>query len=232
MFDGSEGRLTAELSARCRKCTGCLAYRRVLWTARAMDEVAAANRTWFGTLTFSPESQFIIKCRAELAVQRRRREPFSSLRPSEQFVELCRYSNEEVTKFLKRVRKNSGVPLRYLLVSEAHKSGRPHHHVLLHEPGEPVRKATLEAAWQKLGFSKFKLVDRDRGSAAYVCKYLSKDAQTRVRASQHYGRAYYVRALSERVVEVTRELVGREGTGGPTDERKSPPTPQGTPCEK
>lgn len=94
----------------------------------------------------------------------------------------------ELTKYLKRVRKESGVKLRYLLVAEAHKSGAPHYHLLIHEAGlAPVRHAVLSRQW-KLGFSKYNLV-KDNRAAFYVTKYLAKSALARVRASQGYGQA-------------------------------------------
>lgn len=216
MFDRTGGPLTAEVSARCRRCGNCLAHRRRLWTARAMDEIAAARRTWFGTLTFHPEAQFVYRLRAEAACQKRRREAFSSLDAAEQFKYLVDHSGPEVTKFMKRVRKRASVPLRYLLVSERHKSGDPHFHLLLHEPREPVRKRLLEECWQH-GFSHWRLVERDRGAATYACKYLAKEAETRVRASKRYGQAYYEACVTERLQEATRIVAEKV-----TDADKSP----------
>lgn len=178
---------TAYVSVRCRKCSKCLAKRAKLWTARAIDEIAAANRTWFGTLTLSPEQQFRFRCLADRAVTLGGTR-WRSLDETEQFKETVKQINPELTKFLKRARKNSGAVLRYLLVTEAHKSGLPHFHLLLHEHEHTATKVVLEAAW-KLGFSKFKLVDQDKRASVYVCKYLAKSAITRVRASGKYGTA-------------------------------------------
>lgn len=93
----------------------------------------------------------------------------------------------EITKYLKRVRKKSGAPLRYILVAEAHKSGLPHYHMLIHEcdPSRQVRHKDLTAAWS-WGFTRFKLVETSN-TAWYVCKYLSKAQLARVRASVRYG---------------------------------------------
>lgn len=92
----------------------------------------------------------------------------------------------EIGKFLKRVRKNTGAKLRYLLVAEPHKSGLPHFHMLIHQCDThiPVRYDDLKSQW-RLGFSAWKLTDYK--SASYVCKYLSKSLRARVRASQAYG---------------------------------------------
>lgn len=196
-FEGGNA-LPFTLTARCRKCEACLAHRRRLWTARAVDEIEAARRTWFGTLTVSPEQRFALTMRAEKARLRAGRETVSSLTAPEQFELLSSELGSEVTKWLKRVRDVAPGPLRYLLVMEAHKDGFPHAHILVHEVGEPIAKRMLQAKW-RFGFSHFKLVGDDPGAATYVCKYLAKDALARVRASQHYGRAAKVRALTERL---------------------------------
>lgn len=125
--------------------------------------------------------------------------------------------NRELTLWLKRVRKNSGCQFRYLAVTEIHTgegrsaikdpetrshciTGFPHLHLLVHEvPGQPLLKKFLAGRqvagrWEtlptwKLGFTKWKLLppdDRKKG-AMYLCKYLSKAMDARVRASEHYG---------------------------------------------
>ena len=114
---------------------------------------------------------------------------FDALSNDKQFQARHQAIGPELTKFLKRVRKESAAMLRYCLVAEAHKSGLPHYHLVVHETGgEPVRHKTLQGQW-KLGYSNWKLVDiNDSGkTAAYVAKYLSKSALARVRASKHYG---------------------------------------------
>ena len=116
---------------------------------------------------------------------------FEALSPDEQFVERHASVSVELTKWVKRLRKNYGAPLRLLLVAEAHKSGLPHYHGLIHEqsPDHPLRHALLSESW-RLGFTKFKLVPPDEGARRtswYVCKYLTKDNRARVRASVDYG---------------------------------------------
>lgn len=202
VLDRGQSPLAITLEARCRKCEACLAHRRRLWTARAVDEITASRRTWFGTLTVSPENRVALRYRAEKARLRASREQLSSLGPDEQFRILAAQLSVEATKWLKRVRAQAGVPLRYLLVTEAHKSGDPHMHILLHETADPVTKRLLEAQW-KYGFSHWRLVEQDRKAAVYVCKYLAKDALTRVRASSRYGQPALVRSLTERVSDVS-----------------------------
>jgi len=192
-----------ELEVRCRKCGWCLMQRRHLWAHRAIEEYQRSARTWFGTLTLSPESHFraltharhqttgevkyLGKGRVDYGPGRRSPVPWDDLSSQEKFCMLVKEHGHELTNFVKRVRKNSGAPMRYLMVAEAHKSGLPHFHILVHEADFmlPVRKAVLKAAWTE-GFTKWSLVTDPR-AAAYVCKYLAKDALTRVRASVRYG---------------------------------------------
>lgn len=82
------------------------------------------------------------------------------------------------------------VPFKYALVAEAHKTGLPHYHLLISESDDakPLRARHIKESWRS-GFSNVKLVaqeDRNR-AVSYVCKYLSKSALARVRASVGYG---------------------------------------------
>lgn len=96
---------------------------------------------------------------------------------------------KELTLWLKRVRKQSAASIRYLLVCEAHKSGLPHYHILVHQVGEvPVLKKHLED-WPH-GFTQWKLVNDLTSTSGYVTKYLLKEARARLRASVRYGRYY------------------------------------------
>ena len=177
--------LIIDLWVPCRKCGRCLQARASEWTRRAMVETTRRVRTWFGTLTMDPHWHSLAVMRA-----RSKHSDWSTLTEERQFGALVREVSAELTKYLKRVRKRSGAPLRYILVAEKHSeqlAGLPHFHLLIHEldADTPVRKAVLKDEW-KLGFSRWKLADR--WSARYVCKYLAKEASTRVRASKDYGR--------------------------------------------
>lgn len=179
--------LCVRLWVRCRRCDKCLARRAMRWQFAAKSETGEATRTWFGTLTLSPEEQFLAltRARAKLAVSG---VDYDALPFGEQFGLLVGAINPIVTKYLKRVRKESGVPLRYLIVAERHKSGLPHFHMLVHErvAGACVKERTLSKQW-RAGFSKWRLV-HDVRQATYLCKYLSKTLAARVRASQGYGK--------------------------------------------
>lgn len=191
VYSGGGGPLIIELVAKCRKCDHCLAKRSAHWRLRALAEWRVAPRTWMVTLTFAPEHHF-----RALTVIRQRLDAqgidFDRLSGEEQFAERVRETGRECTRWLKRLRKGGQgydpAPFRYLLVAEAHKSGLPHWHALLHEidPIRPVRHAAIKRAWWS-GFSDVKLV-LDPKAATYATKYLSKDALARVRASVGYGK--------------------------------------------
>ncbi len=177
---------TVYMTVRCRKCDPCRAARAATWRLRASAETQAAVRTWFGTLTLKPELQFwALTCA-------RRKETlqgvdFDALPYGEQFTLRHHVITKEITKYLKRIRKGSGAPLRYLLVCEAHKSGLPHYHMLVHETNPLMQVAwdILDREWF-LGHSQWKLVT-DKAQSTYLCKYLGKSLKARVRASQFYG---------------------------------------------
>lgn len=182
------------MEVRCRKCPACLRTRAYEWRTRATAEIGASWRTWFGTLTLRPEEHYLAELRASAALLRRG-VSLAELSPQEQFAERHRAISDDITKWLKRVRKISGSKLRYCLVVEAHKSGLPHYHILVHEVSQdlPVTKRQLQSQWL-YGFTQFKLVE-DSKAAAYVTKYLHKSAQARVRASLHYGK--YALSIAE-----------------------------------
>jgi len=178
----------AEISVPCRKCAVCLRRRQMIWGARGAHEIGASVRTWFGTLTARPDVQHLWLARARRAV-RQQCDDFEKLSQSKQFALLAQQQGAEVTRYIKRVRFESKVAIRYLVVAEAHKSGMPHAHMLLHERDYPVRKEMLDRQWL-VGFSKWRLVPQDNISEAfYISKYLAKSSVARVRASASYGRA-------------------------------------------
>lgn len=199
--------LLVDLMVPCRKCAKCLATRAREWTRRAFVETTTRPRTWFGTFTMDPYIHSLAMMRV-----RQRNANWAEMTKEQRFAALVREASPELTRYLKRVRKRSGAPLRYLLVAEEHSqqlAGLPHFHILIHEmdADTPVRKSILKGEW-KLGFSRWKLADQ--WSARYVCKYLAKEASTRVRASRDYGRGddrSAVDRLSGRRLIGLREMV-------------------------
>lgn len=156
------------VTVRCRKCAACRTAKRRMWTMRAMREFEFSNRTWFLTLTYNADQRF----RLSLIAAKLRGDVVAA-------------SNVQVTKFLKRLRKNTGLPVRQLVVHELHKDGTPHVHMLLHDLSGGLQKRAIQREWFH-GFSLAKL--GDKATAFYVCKYIAKDAVARVRASIAYGR--------------------------------------------
>lgn len=217
-FEGkSNSKVPVSFDSRCRKCENCLAHRRRLWTARASDELKAAHRTWFATLTIRPEDRFVASMHAASTAARAGHGSWTSMSAENQFRYLVKHLNTEIDKYLKRVRKN-GAPFRYLLVSEAHKDGFPHFHLLIHEAALPLTKRLLENNW-RLGYSQFRLVNNaDPRSAFYVCKYLAKSALTRVRASKRYGRAELIRAATEAMTRIADTVTTGPVPGVPKGE--------------
>lgn len=183
---GEKYTLYLDMDTPCRKCAPCLKRRAAKWRLLANREMAMANRNWFGTLTLSPSAHFkaYLKACSDYA---KRGTDLDLCGTDEQFQARVTEIGREITKWLKRVRKNSGAQIRYLLVTEPHKSGLPHFHVLVHQCSDvPVLKRHLKQAW-RLGFSDFKLVEAHHKASNYVAKYLSKSLRARVRASQRYG---------------------------------------------
>lgn len=179
--------LQIDLEVRCRKCTNCLRQRRAQWSARAITEYGSAVRTWLGTFTLSPEEHDLV-----LNLARRKAylngNDFDLLNADEQFMARHAGISRYLTLWLKRIRK--GNPnFRYMFVCEAHKSGLPHYHALIHETrlSSPIPKRFLQSKWPH-GFSSFKLLPIDESRrATYACKYLNKSVLARVRASISYG---------------------------------------------
>jgi len=180
--------LEVTLHTRCRRCGACRKLRQRQWTRRAANEWRGSARTWFVTLTANPETR--LRWHYAAAVARARAGvDFEGEPANEKFRWLCKYgAGPEITRFLKRVRKNSGAPMRYFLVGEMHKDGNPHFHALLHEGDfeRPIRKAVIKTAW-RCGFSKV-VLSRTERAALYTAKYLGKEnLPVRIRASSRYG---------------------------------------------
>lgn len=202
-----DGVAVAYYDVRCRKCPECLRHRQRLWKARGIAECAVSTRTWFGTLTVNPVERVRWLYRAQLRNDRRHGDRWETYDSDERYRRIAEIGHIEITLALKRLRKASGKRFRYLLVSEAHEDGFPHFHMLLHEHHGNISKRSLEAAWHS-GFSQWRLVDTgDSRVVGYVCKYLSKSALTRVRASQRYGQGSAIAPLlAERLMDASEVL--------------------------
>lgn len=184
---GPSARTTAYLSVRCRKCGPCLKQRGKVWATRGQLELVAAERSWFGTLTLRPHERFMSRLKAD-AYLASRGVRWHDLDATEQFKEIARVLRREFQLFLKRVRKQSGARLRYVMTTEAHADGFPHLHLLLHEYEGRCTKRLLEQQWQ-LGISHWRVVNAlDHKVPWYVAKYLTKSILAKPVASLRYGR--------------------------------------------
>lgn len=174
----------------CRKCSVCLKRRAAHWRIRAKLETALSHRTWFATFTLNPQERFKVDIQRSGGIVRELRSigAISSFITEDQlFTDRHLVIGKLFTNYFKRLRKNTRVSPRYLLVAERHADGWPHYHALLHEREIPITKRQLEAEW-KHGFTSFKLVQRDDPAVSnYVCKYIAKQALARIRASLRYG---------------------------------------------
>lgn len=189
---GARTPLEVEYEVRCRRCEACLRYRSRCWRDRALAEFrhseALGCRAWLGTFTFAPEKHYQAACAARYECSRQSVD-FDALSDSEKLDKLLKhYYGPHLTRFLARVRKQ--VRIRYLLVCELHQSGLAHFHAVIFETdaGAPLSERMLRGAWRQahLGFCRFNLC-RTSAGAAYVCKYISKSAVARIRASGDFG---------------------------------------------
>lgn len=176
------------MTMRCRQCDNCLQYRAWLWTGRACAEIAASSRSWFGTMTLAP-SEHLRSLQLARVHEGQSGGDLDFESADYQFGARHREISRWITTYVKRVRKAAGAGLRLMVVCEAHKSGLPHYHALLHETADSKASERLLRRQWVHGFSMFKLVEKDlAGKAAwYVAKYLNKSTRARVRASVDYG---------------------------------------------
>jgi hypothetical protein len=157
--------MTGTLVVPCGRCAVCLARRQREWAHRMKAELELAKKTWLVTLTYRPSARGMLK------------ERYGVLSAEE--WEKALYS--DVQKWVKRLRHHASDGVRYCVISEEHRDGWLHWHLLLH--GDLKRKEIRLGHWPH-GFVDARLVKGD--APAYVSKYLVKTGR-RVRASLGYG---------------------------------------------
>lgn len=219
---------------RCRSCAWCLTQRRALWAGRAASELLRAPRTWFVTLTLSPENHAKMLATAIVAGRTADTED-ATFRARHWAI------SREITRYFKRLRK-AGHVFRYALVCERHDGkgpsrpgaqtvrGMPHYHLLVHEvvgargmdcvpvlrddgsilhdkSGRLYYEGSLSKHWRH-GHVVIKEVDQTSVGAAahYLAKYLAKDARARVRASRGYGADFCVNQLNSRPQDIASQF--------------------------
>lgn len=214
-FTGGRSTIHLDIGTRCRRCDNCLRVRRLSWRYRVREEVRRGARNWWGTLTLAPavHYQMLVAARRN---SERRSVPWASLSDEERFMAVAGTSLKEVTKYLKRVRKASKVSFRYVLVTERHKSGLPHFHLIVHESElKTIPHRILSGQWNgknfALGFEKWRLIpfDDEERHVNYVTKYISKSLASRVRASQRYGEQQLQATVGAVVADLRSRLNGR-----------------------
>jgi len=170
-----EGSISLEIEhwAPCRSCEKCLLFRQLQWAERMTQELQAAPRSWFVTLTFS-----------EIHLAGIISEAYQKYgKASAREIELAAYAH--VQKYLKRLRKTCG-KFRFCAVPEyGDESGRLHYHLLVHETGHgAVLHRHLDGQWRS--HTQANLVKSAAACGRYVSKYLTKNF-SRIRSSQWYG---------------------------------------------
>lgn len=177
-----------DLYVRCRKCPACLRARAAHWRMRIRFEVMASLSTWFVTYTVKPD--WHVRWTYEVE------QKYSG---DAVFAALCRREYRELTLAHKRLRR-AGHNFRFVAVTERHKSGWPHFHVLYHQIVPSLTTRVLAGnrfegvepmAWP-FGFVSAKLVRQDIEQevspvVGYIAKYLVKSPDAQIRASLHYG---------------------------------------------
>ena len=108
--------MTVEIEVKRRRCPACLRARARYWAQRCQYEISRSSRTWFGTLTLSPHNHYLMLARAQHLLAGRG-VSFEGLSPPEQFAERHAQISQEITLWVKRIRKNSGAKLRLYLIS-------------------------------------------------------------------------------------------------------------------
>lgn len=155
--------LHADIYVRCRKCNECADHKRRVWQARALFEFANCERTWFLTCTMA----------------------FHARLEADTSGDPVKWIRREAQLFMKRIRKNTGLHIRYLCAVERHKDGTPHLHFLIHDMTGFLVKRAIQSEWRH-GFSNCKLAEKD--NVFYVTKYIVKDLQGgRIPCSLRYG---------------------------------------------
>lgn len=94
------------LQTRCRKCASCLRAKCAMWRIRALHEMSIADRTWFGTLTVRPEQMKEYQLQAAERLKQGGT-IFHKLPQGERFQEVVKQITPTITRWLKRVRKES-----------------------------------------------------------------------------------------------------------------------------
>jgi hypothetical protein len=159
VFSPNDGYKDMEVTVPCGRCHGCRLEHSRQWAVRCVHEAQMHKENSFITLTYSPENL-----------------------PKDHSIH-----KEELQRFFKRLRKNTGKRFKYFACGEyGEKNNRPHYHAILFgqsfyedrylhtktRNGDILyRSPTLEKSWT-LGHSL--IGEMSFQSAAYVARYCMK----------------------------------------------------------
>lgn len=165
-----------EVTVPCGRCIGCRLDYSAQWATRCVHEAQLHQANSFITLTYNDEHL-----------------------PKDHSIH-----KEELQKFFKRIRKNTGQKLRYFACGEyGEKNNRPHYHAIIFgydfpdktlwsksKSGELIfRSKELERAWSKEGepIGHAAIGSVTFNSAAYVARYAMKKRKgTQEEKDEHY----------------------------------------------
>lgn len=226
------GSLTLHLQGLpCRKCKKCLYVKQSEWTDRILREMAMTDRNWFVTLTLNPETHHRTFMEALADRNERGWRDTDFDHASDEWKLRCEGVSKLLTDYLKRVRKplagETPVSFRYVAVTEPHKNGLPHLHLIMSERAGNLTYRRICDRWTRNGFADASLVRDPVGAGAYVAKYITKNSQTRIRASLRFGQLPGEEDMDDLYRNVVR-LIGladqSEGTerNNPLEEGLSP----------
>jgi len=94
-------------------------------------------------------------------------------------------ANYEFTKFIQRVNYNYKIKLKYSVVIEFQKRGAVHYHCVLYNLTEKINIKELSKIWGH-GFIKINAIDKVDNVGAYVCKYMTKTDDDRLKGKKMY----------------------------------------------
>ena len=198
VFDGDFAIGVINYYARCRKCAQCNTFREKEWIARTLLEVNKARsdgqRVWFVTLTCNYRQRRYIDAKS-MGLCHIDSKNWYALNPAEKYHYRAKVMKEEISLYLKRVRKGVGKlhnpKIRFVAVTEPHKDYAVHAHLLILETrgGDKVTEDLLRKRWRGTGrgFCQANIVKDKRKATWYVAKYLGKELST-VQASVRFGK--------------------------------------------
>ena len=94
-------------------------------------------------------------------------------------------ANYEFNKFIKRLNYNYKIKVKYSTVIEFQKRGAIHYHCFLYNLTDKIDVKELSKIWGN-GFIKINAIDKVDNVGAYVCKYMTKTDDDRLKGRRMY----------------------------------------------